>query len=85
MRSSSFVRRAASLSALAASLALPAMALATDLTSSGGFLFDIQDEFGGGELSNGSIDAYDGCYYLDVGGLRYTSPGAGTVTPGCER
>ncbi|MFO0714032.1 MAG: MYXO-CTERM sorting domain-containing protein [Sandaracinus sp.] len=82
MRSSSFVRRAASLSALAASLALPAMALATDLTSSGGFLFDIQDEFGGGELSNGSIDAYDGCYYLDVGGLRYTSPGAGTVTTG---
>jgi len=61
-------------------LSVPAVALATDLTSAGGFLFDIQDEFGGGELSNGSIDAYDGCYYLDVGGEMYSSPGTGTTT-----
>ncbi len=60
----------------------PGVARATDLTSAGGFLFDIQDEFGGGELSNGSIDAYDGCYYLEVGGEMYTSPGPGTTTLG---
>jgi hypothetical protein len=61
------------------SLLVPAVALAIDLTSAGGFLFDIQDR-SGGELSNGSIDAYDGCYYLDVGGVRWRSGGAGTTT-----
>jgi hypothetical protein len=52
------------------------LALATDLTSGTGELFDIQDGTGGsfstdGSLSNGSIDAYDGCYYLTVGGSNY--------------
>ncbi|GAB4210429.1 MAG: hypothetical protein OHK0013_31050 [Sandaracinaceae bacterium] len=66
---------------MGASILVPAVALAIDLTSAGGFLFDIQDT-GSGELSNGSIDAYDGCYYLDVGGVRYRSTGRGTTSLG---
>lgn len=73
------VRRAALPLALGTMLMTPALALAVDFTSGGGFLFDIQDTFGG-SLSNGSIDAYDGCYYLDVGGTRYSPSGAGTVS-----
>ena len=61
-------------------LATPAVARAVDLESGGGFLFDIQDDFGG-YLSNGSVDAYDGCYYLDVGGTRYSPSGSGTLSP----
>jgi len=74
--SNSLPARARSVAAvLAAVVALsPASALAVDLMSSGPFLFDIQDR-SGGELSNGSIDAYDGCYYLEVAGTRFTSTG----------
>jgi hypothetical protein len=83
MRRTSFAHpsRRALLGGATAGLALlvPAVALAIDLTSAGGFLFDIQDR-SSGELSNGSIDAYDGCYYLDVGGTRYTSGAAGTTS-----
>lgn len=45
----------------------------------GGFLFDIQDGSGGnGALSDGTSDAYDGCYNLSVGGSGYSSPGSST-------
>jgi hypothetical protein len=85
MSRTSLARRRSSraLSALVAAttLAIPAVALAVDLTSSAGLLFDIQER-SSGELSNGSIDAYDGCYYLDVGGTRYTSGGATTSADG---
>ncbi len=52
----------------------PGRAHATDLTSEAGFLFDIQDGVfsDDGSLSNGSIDAYDGCYRLEVNGETYT-------------
>ncbi len=63
----------------ATTLTMPSLALATDLTSGGGFLFDVQDAYGG-YLSNGSIDAYDGCYYLSVGGTTYSPSGAGTLS-----
>lgn len=54
-------------------LVIPATALATiGLTSMGGFLFDIQ-ETSGGQLSNGTSDAYDNCYYLTVNSVRYSS------------
>jgi hypothetical protein len=66
--------------AIAVTLATPALALAVDLTSGGGFLFDIEDEFGG-YLNNGSIDAYDACYYLDVGGTRYSGAAPGVLSP----
>ncbi len=84
MTSSSFlptklVRGAALPLALASIVATPALALAVDLTSGGGFLFDIEDEFGG-YLNNGSIDAYDACYYLDVGGSRYSPSAPGTLS-----
>jgi hypothetical protein len=65
--------------ALAAMLVTPALALAVDLTSGGGFLFDIQDDLGG-YLSDGTSDAYDSCYFLDVGGTRYAPRGAGVVS-----
>src|SRR5262245_17720422 len=70
-----------------ASAALASPAHATDLMSSAGFLFDFQDGGGGsfsfdGSMSNGSIDAYDGCYYLDVNGIRYSSGGPPTLTLG---
>lgn len=65
--------------ALAVVLILSARpARAVDLTSSGGFLFDVSDG-GGGELTNGSIDAYDGCYSLRVDGSPYSAPGPGLV------
>lgn len=68
--------------ALVVSIALsPTVARATTLTSEGGYTFDIQDGAGGswstdGSMSDGTSDAYDGCYYLDVNGTRYTAPGA---------
>lgn len=67
--------------ALATMVALPEQALAVNLTSGGGFLFDIQDGSGaGGYLSNGSDDAYDSCYYLDVGGTRYAPSGSSMLS-----
>ena len=46
------------------SLAFPQAAFAFNIMSSGGFLFDPDDR--SGALSNGSIDAYDGCYNFSV-------------------
>lgn len=61
----------------------PAQALAyIELHSEGGFLFDFSDvsDFDpAGSLSNGSIDAYDGCYNLSVAGTLY-DPSSGSVT-----
>ena len=57
--------------------ALPGRANATNFESEGWFLFDIQDgtdPFGwsaSGELSDGTSDAYDGCYYLNIDDERY--------------
>ena len=63
-----------------AALLTPAIALAIDLIG-GGFRFDIQEGmFGGGELSDGTSDAYDGCYYLSVGGSSYNASGASTLS-----
>ncbi len=66
--------------AVVAIAALPSTARAVDLTSGGGFLFDISD-FSSGELSNGTIDAYDGCYYLEVGGETYSGDGTFLMSP----
>lgn len=51
-------------------------ASAVNFNSNGGFLFDVM-ETSGGELSNGTSDAYDGCYRLDVNGTTYR-PGGGS-------
>jgi hypothetical protein len=68
-----------------AALLTPAAAFAIDFMS-GGFRFDIQDGSGftsdGGELSDGTSDAYDGCYYLDVAGMRYAAATPGTTSLG---
>ncbi|MBX7191741.1 MAG: hypothetical protein K1X94_06775, partial [Sandaracinaceae bacterium] len=82
--SSSFARlsaRGVALGVATAALAIPAIALAVDITSSAGLLFDIQDT-NSGELSNGSIDAYDGCYYLEVDGTQYVAGGSTTSPDG---
>lgn len=75
---SSGSRLAALSVSVAALAAVPSPAHATDLMSEAGFRFDIQDGLGGafgtdGSLSDGTADAYDGCYYLDVGGFRYSA------------
>jgi len=64
---------------MASILVLPATALAIDLMSPGGFLFDIQDT-SQGQLSNGTTDAYDSMYFLNVGGTRYNASGAASTT-----
>lgn len=66
-------------------VAAPSSAVAQiNLTSAGGFLFDIEDAFGfaPGSLSNGTTDAYDSCYRLNVGGVEYSSFGTRTMTLG---
>lgn len=68
-------------------LSFPALVLAVDLMSEGGFRWDIQDAplhggFGYGELSDGTSDAYDGCYYLTINGTRWMASGAGTLDLG---
>jgi len=69
---------------LAGAFALaPSAALArVDLSSGGGFLFDIAEaeDFSAGSLSNGTTDAYDTCYRLRVGGTEYTPVGASTMS-----
>jgi hypothetical protein len=61
----------------AAFTTLPGGARATNFESEGGFLFDIQDGAdpfawsASGELSDGTSDAYDGCYYLNIDDERY--------------
>jgi len=67
-------------------LLAPGLARATNLTSSAGELFDFLDGLGGawsadGSMNDGGGDAYDGCYYLDVNGTRYSAPtGAAVLT-----
>jgi uncharacterized protein (TIGR03382 family) len=69
-------------------LLVPGLARATNLNSSIGELFDFMDGLGGawsadGSMSDGGGDAYDGCYYLDVNGMRYNAPmGAAVLTMG---
>lgn len=53
-------------------------ALAIDLQSSGGFLFDIDDS-NSGTLGNGTRDAYDGCYRLEVNGTTYSARAPGEL------
>lgn len=54
-----------------------------NLTSPGGFLFDIEaGEFGAGQLINGTNDAFDGTNKLQVGGADYTP--ALPVIPGAQ-
>lgn len=76
------MRRLAWILAGAVALA-PSTALArVDLSSSGGFLFDIAEaaDFSAGSLSNGTTDAYDTCYRLRVGGTEYAPTGASTMS-----
>jgi hypothetical protein len=71
------MRRLLPIVGLVTVLAIPSVALAIiNLTTAGGFLMDIL-ETSGGYLSNGTSDAYDGAYYLEVGGTTY---GGGTAT-----
>ncbi|MCB9597337.1 MAG: hypothetical protein H6719_31725 [Sandaracinaceae bacterium] len=60
-------------------LAIPASASALDLMSPGGFLFDISDT-SWGSLGNGTIDAYDTMYFLNVNGTRYDVRAAASTT-----
>jgi len=70
------MRRIAWASGLVGLLLIPATAFAlVNLTSPGGFLFDII-ETSNGQLSNGTNDAYDSMYYLNVNGTRYSAAGA---------
>ncbi|MFN7700848.1 MAG: hypothetical protein ACK5U8_23340 [Deltaproteobacteria bacterium] len=59
-------------------LAAPSMAAAVDLMTS--YRWDI-DEFSSGELQDGTSDAYDGCYNLEVDGVRYEAGGTYTESP----
>ncbi|MBI5489084.1 MAG: hypothetical protein HY905_17245 [Deltaproteobacteria bacterium] len=61
-----------SIAALVVSVRAAPAAAVINLSSEGGFLFDIQDTVDG-SLSNGSIDAYDGCYILRIGGAPYSA------------
>lgn len=72
-------RSSIAIAALALALSFPTLAYAINLTSGGGFLFDLA-ETTTGTLGNGTVDAYDTCYYLDVGGVRYTAAGAAATT-----
>lgn len=55
-------------------LAAAAPAGALELRSESGLIFDVVDDLDG-QLSNGSIDAYDGAYLLAVNGSVYDSAG----------
>jgi hypothetical protein len=71
------IRTTGLLGVVAAFLATPP-ARAVDITSPGGYLFDVQDS-GTGGLLNGSVDAYDGyCYSLRINTVEYNAgaPGA---------
>lgn len=86
LRSSTIRARRGPGSALAAFLiallAVPGVAYAINLTSAGGFTFDVA-ETGAGTMANGTIDAYDTAYYLDVDGIAYNAVGAAaTLTVG---
>lgn len=63
---------------VSALLAVPSLALAVDLSTGGGFIFDVQDN--DGALLNGSSDAYDTAYRLYVNGTLYTTGSPSTVS-----
>ncbi|MCS6797896.1 MAG: hypothetical protein NZ898_05115 [Myxococcota bacterium] len=73
------ILRLAEIGAVACLGLAPVPAHAVDLTSEGGFRWDIQDS-GGGELLDGTSDAYDGAMYLDVNGTMYRAAGASRTT-----
>jgi MYXO-CTERM domain-containing protein len=58
----------------------PSGAFAIDLRSEGGFLFDIQDT-SDGTLRDGTSDAYDTCYGLNIDGTPYNVGFTGTPAP----
>ncbi|MEC7523329.1 MAG: hypothetical protein VYE22_25845 [Myxococcota bacterium] len=61
--------------AIAALLLVPSIAFGlVRLSTDGGFDFDVS-ETAGGQLLNGTANAYDQMYYLDVDGTRYNSSG----------
>lgn len=58
--------------ALAAALAFPSAASARTLTDA--YSWDVSESsFGTGTIGDGTSDAYDGCYYLNVGSGQYMS------------
>lgn len=75
---------------LALALLLPvSTASATDLTSEGGFVFDILDGLGtdsfctddyDGSVCNGEVDAWDGGYLLYVNGAQYLPSSPATIS-----
>lgn len=72
-------RRRAAIALVIAVLLAPSVALATVLTGSLGFRWDVDDAVGGhGEIANGTSDAYDACYVLAVASTQYTLPIGGT-------
>ncbi len=80
---SSAVWQAAKVLVIAASLAALSVAPAraeTRLTTAGGFVFDI-DETKGGQIIDGTDDAFDGAYLLEVNGRVYdTARGISTFS-----
>jgi MYXO-CTERM domain-containing protein len=77
------MRRTVSLLLVMVSLLVPAAALAfVNLNSAGGYLWDIAepgDWSSVGSLSDGTSDAYDTCYQLEVGGSSYNPMTGGVV------
>ncbi len=53
-------------------------AYAVNFTSAGGYLFDVQD-LSGGALGDGTDDAYDRCYSLEINGTQYQPGVRGAV------
>ncbi len=74
--------RVAMVAAVVGAVALPGVPLALpNINSEDGKLFDFQADTDG-SLSNGSIDAYDGCYGLRVGGVAFNAGGAHAIAYG---
>src|SRR5262249_18995187 len=59
----------------------PEAAQAQPLTTEGGFVFDMSS-YDGDVSDGGGRDAYDGCYYLQVGGSDYFASGSTTMSLG---
>lgn len=75
-------KRLSTLSITLATILFSTSASATiELITEGGYEFDIQDTYNG-DLSDGTSDAYDGCYDLYVNGTNYTAGGVAGVQDG---
>ena len=75
------LRRGAALAVIALVLGVPSVVLATTLSGSLGFRWDIDDNVGRpGAILDGTSDAYDGCYSLAVGGTSYAVPSGSAST-----